>query len=213
MADDETAVVSPSQYLRQAQMTSEELLRHAPFLASVPPPRVLEFLDMSSLSSHRDSAASVDRPLFDPMPGEVRFQQFEPLRTYELPLLLRNVDTVARRVKVAQSLSPHFRIIPPKDQTAKIAAGMQTQYLVRFTPDQAKDYTDEIVCVTEREKFAIQVRAIGPRAILDLPDTVHFDPCPVKLASAKVRRKRRREDNQLACRASHTRTHTLIFFF
>ena len=43
-----------------------------------------------------------------------------------------------------------------------------------------QDYEHELICVTEREKFIVPVRAIGARAILDFPDDVHFPICPVK---------------------------------
>jgi hydrocephalus-inducing protein len=37
------------------------------------------------------------------------------------------------------------------------------------------------VCITEREKFVVPVRAIGARALLDFPDKVHFSASPVKV--------------------------------
>ena len=44
-----------------------------------------------------------------------------------------------------------------------------------------QDYSFELVCVTEREKFIIPVRAVGARALLDFPDEVHFSAAPVKV--------------------------------
>lgn len=44
-----------------------------------------------------------------------------------------------------------------------------------------QDYTHELICITEREKFLVPVRAIGARAILDFPDEVNFGTCPVKV--------------------------------
>ena len=40
------------------------------------------------------------------------------------------------------------------------------------------------MCVTEREKFIIPVRAIGARALLDFPDEVNFSSAPVKVWSS-----------------------------
>lgn len=40
--------------------------------------------------------------------------------------------------------------------------------------------------MTEREKFEVPIRAIGPRAILDFPDELHFSLCPVKCLSQKT---------------------------
>lgn len=37
------------------------------------------------------------------------------------------------------------------------------------------------MCITERERFLVPVKAIGARGILDFPDEVHFGICPVKV--------------------------------
>ena len=44
-----------------------------------------------------------------------------------------------------------------------------------------QDYKQELVFVTEREKFVVPVRAIGARALLDFPDDVTFSSAPVKV--------------------------------
>ena len=44
-----------------------------------------------------------------------------------------------------------------------------------------QDYHFELVCITEREKFVVPVRAIGARALLDFPDKIHFSASPVKV--------------------------------
>lgn len=49
-----------------------------------------------------------------------------------------------------------------------------------------KDYTHELVCITEREKFVIPVRAVGPRAVLDFPDVVDFHHGLVKHSNSKT---------------------------
>jgi hydrocephalus-inducing protein len=40
---------------------------------------------------------------------------------------------------------------------------METNYVVKFTPEEHVDYLFELVCVTEREKFIVPIRAIGAR--------------------------------------------------
>ena len=57
--------------------------------------------------------------------------------------------------------------------------------LVRWYHDIiiSQDYTHELVCMTEREKFLVPIKAIGARAILDFPDDVNFASCPVKVCS------------------------------
>jgi len=42
------------------------------------------------------------------------------------------------------------------------------------------------MCITEREKFVVPVRAIGVRAILDFPDEVVFPAGPVKHMQSRV---------------------------
>ena len=42
------------------------------------------------------------------------------------------------------------------------------------------------MCCTEREKFAVPVRALGPRAVLALPDDVDFGVAPVKSTRSKT---------------------------
>lgn len=44
-----------------------------------------------------------------------------------------------------------------------------------------QDYYHELICITEREKFLVPVRATGARAILDFPDEINFGSAPVKV--------------------------------
>lgn len=58
--------------------------------------------------------------------------------------------------------------------------------LVIETYGTFQDYNHELVCITEREKFIVPVRAIGARAILDFPDNIHFPAGPVKHTRSKT---------------------------
>ena len=49
-----------------------------------------------------------------------------------------------------------------------------------------QDYNHELVCITEREKFVVPVKAIGSRAVLDFPDNIHFPPGPVKYTHSRT---------------------------
>ena len=49
-----------------------------------------------------------------------------------------------------------------------------------------QDYYHELLCITEREKFIVPVRAIGARAIVDFPDEVVFPTGPVKNPNTKT---------------------------
>lgn len=42
------------------------------------------------------------------------------------------------------------------------------------------------MCITEREKFVVPVKAIGARAILDFPDDINFPTGPVKYINSKT---------------------------
>uniref|UniRef100_A0A4W3HWI9 Hydrocephalus-inducing protein-like n=1 Tax=Callorhinchus milii TaxID=7868 RepID=A0A4W3HWI9_CALMI len=132
------------------------------------------------------SLVDVDQPMFQPFPSEITFQNYEAYETYEVPLVLRNYDRIPRMVKVIQEDSPYFRLISPSDVGQKVAPGMVTTFRVLFTPDENKDYAQDLLCITEREKFLVPVRAIGARAILDFPDHLHFSSCPVKYTSHRV---------------------------
>ena len=179
----DATIPKPSEFLATSQMTTEGYLA-ANKVAR--PPRIVEFMDVGEFSTHKDTGVSIDLPLFQPFPSEIRFQKFAPQGTYDIPLVLRNIDKVGRRIKVLPSESAYFTLIPQENQAGKVAPGMELVYIVRFTPDEYKDYADEIVCITEREKFVIPVRAVGGRAILDFPDKVTFATCPVKFPSTKV---------------------------
>lgn len=39
--------------------------------------------------------------------------------------------------------------------------------------------------MTEREKFIVPVHGLGRRAVLDLPDEIHFNGAPVKVRERK----------------------------
>ena len=55
-----------------------------------------------------------------------------------------------------------------------------------FFAFSTKDYDHRLVCITERERFEIPIRAIGPRAILDFRDELLLPVCPVKASTQKT---------------------------
>jgi hypothetical protein len=124
-----------------------------------------------------------DKPIFQPEPAQISFQGFTPFTTYELVLCFRNIDKVGRKLRLEQSTSAFFSIQGWKNSSLsseKIATGMDVSYIVKFTPHELIDYSLNVVCVTEREKFIVPIRAIGARACLDLPDEINFSECPVR---------------------------------
>ena len=42
----------------------------------------------------QDCVVSIDEPMFQPFPSEIFFQNYEPFKRYEVPLVLRNSDKV-----------------------------------------------------------------------------------------------------------------------
>ena len=82
--------------------------------------------------------------------------------------------------------TPFFEISAPRSvngeplRQSKIAAGMEVCFIVRFKPQEVREYAYDFVCVTEREKFIVPVRAVGYRPRLDFPDEIDFGSCPMK---------------------------------
>ena len=70
---------------------------------------------------------------------------------------------------------------------SRVAPGIEVYYTITFTPrERQRDYNYDLVCVTEREKFIVPVRAKGVRASLALPEVLSFGEVPVKTASSKT---------------------------
>uniref|UniRef100_A0A669E0K3 HYDIN/VesB/CFA65-like Ig-like domain-containing protein n=1 Tax=Oreochromis niloticus TaxID=8128 RepID=A0A669E0K3_ORENI len=182
-----------SVFTQEMLQSTEERLSNT---AEVHPPRILELLDLSTAPHHKGSFPDIDQPLFQPYPSELVFQNFTPRQTYKLPLLLLNNDKVSRQVKLEQQNSVYFSILPSSDARSNVAPGMSATFTVFFTPHENKDYHHRLVCVTEREKFEIPIRAIGPRAILDFRDKLDLPVCPVKASTEKT---------QLVCNAGNSK--------
>ncbi len=171
---------TPSQYLARVQGGRPELT------GSSSVPRIIEFMDASEFSAHKDTGISMDTPLFQPTPSVIAFQGYTPREPQDVTVRLRNVDKVARRVKVIPPQSPYFTLITPAIAAQKVAPGMEVEYTVRFLAEETKDYAEELICITEREKFVLPITAVGARPCLDLADTVNFATCPVKHPSKKI---------------------------
>lgn len=63
----------------------------------------------------------------------------------------------------------------------------QVCYKITFTPrEQNRDYNYDVVCVTEREKFIVPLRASGAKAALSLPSDFTFGSVAVKNSTMKT---------------------------
>ncbi|KAK6174452.1 hypothetical protein SNE40_017727 [Patella caerulea] len=175
--------LTPSKFMFDMSMNTEQKLANTHIMKI---PRKTELLDMGETSLQKFSQINIDEPMFQPYPSEIFFQNYEPHQIYEVPLTLRNNDKVPRLVKVSSVDSPYFNIISPNDVGNKVGPGLPTIFRIQFTPHEKKDYTHELICTTEREKFVVPVRAVGARAILDFPDEIHFPISPVKYSNSKT---------------------------
>eukprot|EP00606_Chrysophyceae_sp_TOSAG23-5_P001379 GSChrysophyteH2.ASY1.ANO1.1161.1 assembled CDS len=135
-------------------------------------PLIIEFCNLQDNSNQVHSTVEIDRPLFQPAPKVVIFEDYAPFATHEKKLFFRNNDSVARRIKLVQPESAFFEMSAPR--------------LPSGEPLQVRDYSWDLMCCTEREKFLVPIRAIGMRPRLTFPDHVDFGFCPVKSAMRKV---------------------------
>jgi hydrocephalus-inducing protein len=90
------------------------------------------------------------------------------------------------------SESPFFEVSAPRGpngellKQSKIAAGMEVCFIIKFKANEVRDYTYDLVCSTEREKFLVPIRAIGNRPRVTFPDELNFGTVPVKSSCSKM---------------------------
>ncbi|XP_072492710.1 hydrocephalus-inducing protein homolog isoform X2 [Notamacropus eugenii] len=174
---------SPSEFLKEMSLTTEERLSSTRVMCR---PQITELLDMGETTHQKYSAIDLDQTLFQPFPSEIVFQNYDACEVYEVPLILRNNDKIPRLVKIVEESSPYFKVISPNDICNKVAPGVPSTFRILFTPEENKDYSHVLTCVTEREKFIVPIKARGARAILDFPDELNFGICPVKYSTQKI---------------------------
>ncbi|XP_033929927.1 hydrocephalus-inducing protein homolog [Melopsittacus undulatus] len=149
-------------------------------------PRTAQLRDMGEVSHQKFSAVERDQRSFQPFPSEVVFENYIPHQFYIASLALRNKDRVPRLLNVILGNSPYFELISPSDEDYKVAPGTSSTYRILFRPDENKDYFEELIIITEREKFFVPIRAIGARASLDFPEQLNFSECPVRFSTQKT---------------------------
>ena len=62
---------------------------------------------------------------------------------------------------------------------------MEVCFILSFKPQEVRDYSWDLVCSTEREKFVVPIRAVGMRPLLTFPDTIEFGLCPINAPTKK----------------------------
>jgi hypothetical protein len=161
---EEESRMRPSEVI--ATLTQGGLARSHP---EIPPqgPQIVEFLDLQNTTTQTTSSVEIDKPIFQPYPHILKFPQYEPFGVYEQTLFFRNNDSVSRRIRVLPPDSPYFEVIGPRSpvdlselQHSKIGPGMEVCFIVKFRPQEVKDYKVDLVCVTEREKFLVPVGSL-----------------------------------------------------
>ncbi|KAH7442763.1 hypothetical protein KP509_02G000200 [Ceratopteris richardii] len=155
---------------------------------------IIEQHNLTDQAYQLASSVPEDEPLFQPLPQEIIFSDYEPFKKYTAMLQLRNNDKAMRRVQVLTVDPETVTVHQPYDQgneiyvdmgTNKVACGMKVTYIVTFCPESDEDYQSELVIVTDREKFIVPVKCYGRRSLLIVPDEVVFPPTPVKCLSKK----------------------------
>jgi len=74
-----------------------------------------------------------------------------------------------------------------------------------------QDYIHELICITEREKFVIPIKAIGARAMLDFPDEIIFPLGPVKHLNSRTLLVRNIGNRDATFTLSVTKYESIIF--
>ncbi|KAJ3364976.1 hypothetical protein GGF32_000634 [Allomyces javanicus] len=141
------------------------------------------------VSLNTNYAVPSDVPLFNVSPPEIVLQNVIPFHSYEVALHFRNDDQYPRRLRLQPIEEPHFELKGWKSDSlysGRVAPGMETAFILHFKPDENRDLETSIVCETERERFLVPVRIVGPRALFDFPDEIHFDEVPVRYTTSKT---------------------------
>ncbi|XP_053944033.1 hydrocephalus-inducing protein homolog [Cuculus canorus] len=172
--------MTPAAFMKEKSLTTKQRLAAT---QEVKLPQITQLRDMREASHPKFSMVDLERSLFQPLPSEVVFQSYVPHEVYEMPLVLRNVDKVPRRLKIVMESSLYFKLDIPSGVCRKVAPGMTTSFHILFTPEENKDYFHQLTCITERGMFNVPIRAIGARAVLDFPDRLNFSICPVKYST------------------------------
>ena len=79
----------------------------------MPPPEIIELLNMADNSAQKRSKVPVGLPLFQPSMSVVSFRNFKAFKKCRQTLYLRNSDIYARRILIEKTVSQHFQISRP----------------------------------------------------------------------------------------------------
>ncbi|XP_058702204.1 hydrocephalus-inducing protein-like [Poecile atricapillus] len=114
------------------------------------------------------------------------FQNFVAHEVSEMELSLTNESKCVQLVQVSMQSSPCFRLVCPNEAYRAVPRGATARVRIQFTPNESKDYSHELVCMTKTERIVVPIRAIAARAILNIPDQLNFSECPVKSSTKRT---------------------------
>ncbi|KAL1524359.1 hypothetical protein AB1Y20_019256 [Prymnesium parvum] len=113
------------------------------------------------------------------IPETINFVDYEAGGVYEIPVMLQNASSLARRVRVLPPASKFFSItlLSYPSNEGHIAPGMHASMRVRFAPDSLADYEDFLVVQTEMDSFPLPLHACRTPPLLTLPATLECGCC------------------------------------
>ena len=118
-------------------------------------PKIVELNNMADNTAQVNSTVDMDQPLFQPSPKVIIFDDYAPFTIHEQKLYFRNNDKVARRIKVYQPTdTPFFEVSAPRGangdllKQSKIAAGMEICFIIKFKPQDIREYSLDLLCST-----------------------------------------------------------------
>ncbi|KAJ7406686.1 hydrocephalus-inducing protein [Willisornis vidua] len=132
------------------------------------------------------SAPDRGKPLIEPYPSEVVFQDYIPGKAYEKLLILRNVGKDPQIVQIVMESSPYFTLGDPSGVFRQVPPNRFSTVKVLFTSEGNEDHSHQLLCITEKGRVIVPIRAVGARPILDFPHQLDFSVCPVNSGVQKT---------------------------
>ncbi|CEO99620.1 unnamed protein product (mitochondrion) [Plasmodiophora brassicae] len=118
-----------------------------------------------------------------PRPARIEFRDFQVGRMYEMALALMNAGPHSTRFRVEGPGTPEFRIdLQDEGASGAVAPGMCMRARVQFTPEDLRDYHDELLVYAAHGRgpgTAVRVPLVALRLPpqLTLPGRVAIPPC------------------------------------
>lgn len=121
------------------------------------------------------------KKVFEALPSEIRFDDWEVGTVIETVLELRNNDAISRAVTVLPPENPHFHLglgrYPSSD--GQVGPGLSVLFRIQFMPDSLADDESSLEVRHQAGKFIIPIRAIRAKPLLTIPPEVNVGHCLV----------------------------------